>query len=302
MASLRQRAIIIANIRQFFATREVLEVSTPLMGNSGPRDPYLQLVQASFGTADERRFYLQPSPESAMKRLLAAGSGAIYQLGPALRAAERGARHNPEFTMLEWYRPGFTLSALMDEVDALLLLSLGATSARRTTYRAEFVRYVGVDPFQASHAALVTAAADLAGASHCSNDQLLDFLFSERVEPALGDGIVHVLDFPPEQAAMAQIAHGVAQRFEVYINGMEVANGYLELTDEAELRRRFERQAGERRRLGLDVPPMDEALLMAMRHGLPAMSGVALGVDRLVMLALGLSKIDEVLAFPLERA
>jgi lysyl-tRNA synthetase class 2 len=302
MLALRQRADILAKVRQFFAARNVLEVSTPMMGNSGPRDLYLQLVQASFGAEDEHLYYLQPSPESAMKRLLAAGSGAIYQLGPALRAAERGRRHNPEFTMLEWYRPGYTLLELMDEVEALLKLCLGTINCRRTSYRAEFMRHVGLDPFDTTHDALAIAAAQLAGASDCNDDQLLDFLFNERVEPALGDGIVYVLDFPPEQAAMAQIAHGVAQRFEVYVDGMELANGYLELTDETELRQRFEQQGRERRQLGLHVPPLDEALLMAIRHGLSPMSGVALGVDRLVMLVLGARNIDEVLAFPLERA
>jgi lysyl-tRNA synthetase class 2 len=190
----------------------------------------------------------------------------------------------------------------MDEVDALLAKILGPHSVRRSSYRAEFVRHIGLDPFAVTHDTLVIAAASLAGASECNRDQLLDFLFSQKVEPALGKGIVHVLDFPPEQAAMAQIKHGVAQRFEVYVNGMELANGYLELTDEAELRRRFVQQGSERRQLGLPVPPIDEALLMAMRHGLPAMSGVALGVDRLIMLALGAHSIDEVLAFPVERA
>jgi len=302
LVALRHRAAIIAKLRHFFAERDVLEVSTPIMSNSGPRDPHLQLVQASFWAEDQRRFFLQPSPESAMKRLLAAGSGPIYQLGPALRAAERGARHNPEFTMLEWYRPGFTLDALMDEVDDLLRLCRDAAKGRRTSYRTEFVRHAGLDPFAATHEALVGAAPGLADANNSSRDQLLDFLFTARVEPALGDGVVYVHGFPPEQAAMAQIAQGVAQRIEVYVNGLELANGYLELTDEAEQRRRFEEQGARRRQRAQAVPPMDEPLLMAMRHGLPAMSGIAMGVDRLVMLALGASKIDEVIAFPLERA
>ena len=239
-----------------------------------------------------------------MKRLLAAGSGAIYQLGPALRAAERGTRHNPEFTMLEWYRPGFTLHALMDEVDELLGLCLDVAQGRRTSYRSEFVQHVGLDPFVAPDEALASAAATagLAGASTSLRDQLLDFLFCEYVEPALGNGVVHVHGFPCEQAAMAQISHGVAQRFEVYVDGMELANGYLELTDEIEQRRRFEEQGAARRQCEQDVPPMDEPLLLAMRHGLPPMCGIALGVDRLVMLALGASSIDQVLAFPLERA
>lgn len=302
LAALRRRAAIVAQLRQFFAERDVLEVSTPVMGNTGPRDPHLRLVQASFDAADRRRFYLQPSPESAMKRLLAAGSGSIYQLGPALRAEERGVRHNPEFTMLEWYRPGFTLPELMDEVDELLYLCLGVANGRRTSYRAEFVRYVGLDPFVAQRKALLAAAGGLVDAINSSRAELLDFLFCEQVEPALGGGVVHVHGFPPDQAAMAQIVDGVAQRIEVYVNGMELANGYLELTDEVEQRRRFEQQGAERSRHEQDVPPMDEPLLKAMKHGLPATCGIALGVDRLVMHALGARSIDEVLAFPLERA
>ena len=206
--------------------------------------------------------------------------------------------------MLEWYRPGFTLHALMDEVDDLLCLCLNASRGRRTSYHAEFVRHTGLDPFGATNDALgaAAAAAGLAGAGNSSRDQLLDFLFCEQVEPMLGDGVVHVHGFPPAQAAMAQIAQGVAQRIEVYVDCMELANGYLELTDEAEQRRRFDVQGAERQRCAQNVPPMDEPLLSAMRHGLPPMCGIALGVDRLLMLVLGVRSIDEVLAFPLERA
>lgn len=304
LTALRRRAAIIADLRQFFAQRDVLEVSTPILSASGPRDPHMHLVRACFGGGDGRCFYLQPSPESAMKRLLAAGSGAIYQLAPAMRAAERGQRHNPEFMMLEWYRPGFNLDALMDEVDALLLVCLNAQPGRRTTYQAEFMRQTGLDPFSSTSEELANLArtTGLTQAASSSRDQLLDFLFCRQVEPNLGDGVVHVCGFPPEQAAMAQISHGVAQRLEVYVNGLELANGYLELTDESEQRRRFEAQGEEREQRGFHVPPMDEALLMALRHGLPAMCGIALGVDRLIMLATGTQCIDDVLTFPLERA
>lgn len=302
--ALHQRARIIALVRRFFADRQVLEVSTPIMGNSGPRDPHLELVRASFDDTGSQRFYLQPSPESAMKRLLAAGSGAIYQLGPALRAGERGSRHNPEFTMLEWYRPGFGLHDLMDEVDELLALCLRAAPGRRTSYQTEFRQHTGLDPFAASPESLVCAAAasGLAGADTSTREQLLDFLFSERVERSLGDGVVHVHGFPPEQAAMAEISDGVAQRVEVYVDGLELANGYLELTDEAEQRRRFEVQGAQRTARGQELPPMDEALLHAMQHGLPEMCGMALGIDRLIMRALGAGSIDEVIAFAVERA
>lgn len=304
LEALQQRAHITALVRRFFADRQVLEVSTPVMGNSGPRDLHLELMRASFDDTASHCFYLQPSPESAMKRLLAAGSGAIYQLGPAMRAGERGARHNPEFTMLEWYRPGFDLCDLMDEVDDLLALCLRAEPGRRTSYQTEFKQHTGLDPFAASTESLVFAATEsgLAGARASTREQLLDFLFSERVERSLGRGVVHVHGFPPEQAAMAQVADGVAQRVEVYVDGVELANGYLELTDEAEQRRRFELQGAQRTARGQQLPPMDEALLHAMKHGLPEMCGMALGIDRLIMRALGAGSIDEVIAFAVERA
>jgi len=303
LAELRRRAQLLAQVRGFFAERGVLEVSTPVMGRTGPPDVHLGLVEAAF-PGDRRRFWLQPSPESAMKRLLAGGSGPIYQLGPAFRAGEEGARHNPEFTLLEWYRPGFTLDDLARETDALLARTLGAGPGRRARYRDLFARHAGLDPLEAGLPALQTRAreAGLRGGEDLDRDALLDLLFSHCVEPALGAGVVQVVDFPPGQAAMAEVVDGVARRLEVYVDGMELANGYQELTDAAEQRARFEAALEARRARGAPLPPLDEALLAALEHGLPAGCGIALGFDRLLMLALGSTHIDEVLAFPLARS
>jgi lysyl-tRNA synthetase class 2 len=304
MTVLRERARLLALIRAFFARREVLEVTTPALGHCGPRDTHLSLVEARFPGSEDTTWYLQPSPESAMKRLLAAGSGPIFQLAPAFRAAERGVRHNPEFTMLEWYRPGFSLTQLADEVDALLQELLALGPGRRVRYRDVFRAQVGLDPLHADSADLAAAAraAGLCASTQIERDAVLDLLFSHRVEPALGPGIVHVLDFPASQAAMARVRDGVAQRLEVYVDGLELANGYEELTDAREQRRRFDEQDAARAARALPRPPLDENLLAALAHGMPPTCGIALGVDRLVMLATGSRSIDEVIAFPLERA
>jgi len=304
IAVLRERARLLAATRAFFARHGVLEVTTPVLGRSGPRDVHLSLVEARFPGRQDATWYLQPSPESAMKRLLAAGSGPIFQIGPAFRAGERGVRHNPEFTMLEWYRPGFTLAQLADEVDALLGELLALAPARRVRYRDVFQAQVGLDPMSAANVELAAAAqrAGLRAHAPTDRDELLDLLFSHGVEPALGPGAVHVTQFPASQAAMARVADGVAQRLEVYLNGVELANGYEELTDAAEQRRRFDEQDAARAARALPRPPLDEELLAALEHGMPPGCGIALGMDRLVMLATGAHSIDEVIAFPLERA
>lgn len=303
LAALRERARLLESTRAFFAARGVLEVTTPVLGHSGPPDLHLALVEARFPGQEGPPLYLQPSPESAMKRLLAAGSGPIYQLGPAFRAGERGARHNPEFHMLEWYRPGLDLAGLGDEADALLAALLGLAPARRVRYGEVFLEHAGLDPFAAGIRELAAAAAALGpGVAELDRDGLLDLLFSHRVQPALGPGAVQVSDFPASQAAMAQVHGPVARRVEVYVDGVELANGYQELGDAAEQRSRFEGMRARRRALDMPCPPLDEALLAALAHGLPPCAGMALGFDRLVMLALGVAHIEDVIPFPVERA
>jgi len=255
-------------------------------------------------------FFLQTSPESAMKRLLAAGSGPIYQMTKAFRDGESGRKHNPEFTMLEWYRPGFDHHALMVEIDELLAALLDTSPGERLTYREAFLRHAGLDPFQATPAELRRCAldhgcGDVPGMGD-DRDGWLSLLVGTVVEPCLGHGRPsYVLDYPASQASLARIRQGsppVAERFELYVGGVELANGYHELTDAAEQRRRYRVDIELRSSMGRAAVPPDEHLLAALEDGLPACAGVALGVDRLVMVAAGATAIDEVLAFPVERA
>ncbi|MCC6208937.1 MAG: EF-P lysine aminoacylase GenX [Gammaproteobacteria bacterium] len=315
LSNLRARAALLARIRGFFAARGVLEVETPTLSASAVTDPHLCSLQSRYtgpGFPAGYTLYLQTSPEFAMKRLLAAGSGPIYQLGKAYRDGETGRLHNPEFTLLEWYRPGFDLSAMMDEVETLAAQVLGLTGRfERVSYRELFRRRLGIDPFETS----VDALRDCArrhGLSRSAElpltgpDAWLDLLLTHFIEPGLGVGTpCFVHDYPPSQAALARIRSGpcpVAERFELYIDGMEIANGYHELGDPEEQRIRFERDRERRRLDGLpDVMP-DGRLLAALAHGLPDCAGVALGVDRLVMAALGTKSIGEVVAFTLGRA
>ena len=312
---LAARARVLAAIRGFFAEAGVLEVETPALSFAGSTDPALASLSTRYtGPAAPHgaTLWLQTSPEFAMKRLLAAGSGSIWQLCKVFRDGERGSRHNPEFSLLEWYRPGLAMEALIDEVTALLRRVLGGDlREERLTYAAAFARALGIDPHRATVETLqaVAVTAGIA-AVEClrlaDRDAWLDLLMTHGVEPALGaDGITVVLDYPPSQAALARVRLGeqpVAERFEVYVRGVELANGFHELADAAEQRRRFEADNMRRRSAGLPEVPIDERLLAALEAGLPDCCGVALGVDRLVMLATGAQRIDEVVAFPLERA
>lgn len=308
LETLRSRGAALARIRAFFAARGVLEVDTPQLSPVSATDPLLDSVPAQ-PFRDGRDWYLQTSPEFLLKRLLAAGSGPIYQLGKCFRRGEAGPRHNPEFTMLEWYRPGFDLDALIDEVAALVAELVPGLPLARASYRDLFRQHAGLDPFSESDAGLQARAAALApDADGWERDALLDLLFSAHVEPRLGHGVLQVVtDFPASQAALARTradAQGdrVAARFELFMRGLEIANGYDELCDPVELRRRFEVDNEERKRRGLETIPLDERLLAAMAHGLPDCSGVALGVDRLLMVALGKQRIEEVIAFGADRA
>jgi lysyl-tRNA synthetase class 2 len=305
------RAEVLAQIRAFFADRKVLEVETPLLASAPVTDLHLYALSCRYrgpGADEGRELYLQTSPEFAMKRLLAAGIGAVYQICKAVRDGEAGGRHNPEFTILEWYRPGWDHHRLMDEVDELLQLVLGTGPGDRLTYATVFEGHAKIDPFSISKEELVSQAERLGVVEPdvLDRDDLLNLVLTHVVEPQLGRGrptFVH--DYPASQASLARIRPGdpsVAERFEAFSEGVELANGYHELTDPAEQRRRFKADNIARRAKGLPVAPIDVRLLAAMEHGLPDCAGVALGVDRLLMLAAGAREISDVLAFPIDRA
>ena len=304
LEQIRARAALLDRLRRFFAARDILEVETPLLCSRGVTDPALEhlLVERGLSLDDVR--YLQTSPEYAMKRLLSAGSGPIFQIARAFRDGEAGARHNPEFTLLEWYRPGFDHHALMDEVAELVCLCLGQRPIQRRSYRSWFLELLHIDPFSASVGeleALARAHLD-PGAMAGDRDLWLDLLVSHVLEPGLADlGMCFVYDYPASQAALSRIARVddvlVGQRFELYVDGMELANGYFELSDAREQRSRFDHDNSRRREYGLPERPLDERLLAALQHGLPDCSGVALGVDRLLMLVTGVADIRQTLAF-----
>lgn len=316
LEALRLRARLLAQVRNFFAVRGVLEVETPLLSRAATTDPALdsfRTLYAGAGAAEELPLYLHTSPEFAMKRLLAAGCGPIYQICKAFRRGEWGRRHNPEFTLLEWYRPGWDHLRLMDEVEQLVtdLLGgeLGSDKAERMSYAEAFHRHAGIDPHRAGVDELRRRAADhgIAGVAGLEGrDGWLDLLLTHCVEPHLGRGrLTFIYDYPASQAALAQVVPGnppLAQRFELYWAGVELANGFHELGDAAEQHRRFQQDAAVRRIGGLPELPPDERLLAALAHGLPACAGVALGFDRLFMLATGADSLDEVLSFSFPRA
>ncbi|AJI84435.1 lysyl-tRNA synthetase [Yersinia enterocolitica] len=313
IANLLKRAAIMAEIRRFFADRGVLEVETPTMSQATVTDIHLVPFQTRFvgpGAADGLTLYMMTSPEYHMKRLLAAGSGSIYQLGRSFRNEEAGRHHNPEFTMLEWYRPHYDMYRLMDEVEDLLQQILDCDSSERLSYQQAFLRHLDIDPLSADKAQLREAAAklDLSNIADTEEDRdtLLQLLFTVGVEPHIGrDKPAFVYHFPASQASLAVIStedHRVAERFEVYFKGIELANGFHELTDGDEQLKRFEQDNRSREKRGLPQHPIDMNLIDALKHGLPDCSGVALGVDRLVMLALGAEKLSDVIAFPVGRA
>ncbi|PJC85265.1 elongation factor P lysine(34) lysyltransferase [Vibrio sp. HA2012] len=310
---LQQRAGILASIRHFFAEREVLEVETPALSHATVTDIHLHTFHTRFigpDYANGKKLYLMSSPEFHMKRLLAAGSGSIYQIGKSFRNEENGRYHNPEFTMLEWYRTGFDHHELMDEMDELLQMTLHCMPAERMTYQQAFLTVLKVCPLQAPMGELKHAAAEL-GLSDIADpeqdrDTLLQLLFSMGVEPMIGQQVpAFVYDFPASQAALARINRDdsrVADRFEVYFKGIELANGFHELDNPDEQLARFETDNRQRVGMGLTPQPIDYHLIEALKAGLPACAGVALGIDRLVMLALGCDHIEQVTAFAFPRA
>jgi lysyl-tRNA synthetase class 2 len=306
---LEQRAALFASARNFFTDRGVLEVDTPIVVNAPVTDIHIHSAQVKFAD-DPHPFFLHTSPEYAMKRLLAAGSGDIYQICHVVRGLERGRQHNAEFTLIEWYRIGFTLARLMSEVETLVRHLLGdvafTMSSERLTYREAFLRELHLDPFTATLAELSDAARTVGFADGAERDELLELLMGALVGPRLGrNELTFVHGYPASQAALARLSPDdprSALRFELYCKGVELANGFQELASATEQRVRFERDNEERQRRGLLSYEIDGRLLAALEAGLPECAGVALGFDRTLMLAAGADHIDDVLPFPTDRA
>jgi elongation factor P--(R)-beta-lysine ligase len=315
--SVRLRARLYATIRTFFAERDVLEVETPVLSMAGNTDPNIESFSLEFsGRTDgaPRTRWLRTSPEFALKRLLAAGVGDCYELGRVFRNGEAGGRHNPEFTMLEWYRIGWDHHRLIDESVALVQAALALVGrkadATTTTFRDLYRERLGLDPFAADEAELRAALGDIEiDPTGLNRDDWLDLLMTHRLQPGFDrDGILVVRDYPVSQSALAKIRAGqggepaVAERFELYLGALELANGYHELTDADEQRARFLRDRAARAMRGAVQPPLDEGLLAAMACGLPACAGVALGVERLLMAMTDTDRIADVLTFEFSRS
>lgn len=311
---LRARAALLSGIRDYFQRAGVLEVETPVCSVGGNTDVALESLTSHYRGPhypDGKRLFLQTSPEFPMKRLLAAGSGPLFQICKAFRNGESGRLHNPEFTLLEWYRPGFDHHRLMQEVADLVNGLLPTPRAVEClSYGDAFQRFLGINPHRESDAMLRQCALDngiqAAEELRLDRDGWLDLMLTHILEPRLGQGVLSFLyDYPASQAALARIRSGdipVAERFELYLNGIELANGFHELVDAEEQGRRFAADNHVRREQGKEQLPVDRRLLDALQSGLPDCSGVALGVDRLLMLITGAAHIDEVLTFPIDRA
>ena len=314
---LQLRARVLAHIRAFFANKSVLEVETPLLSHGIGTDPNLAFFTTEYRFPPQSHtLFLQTSPEFAMKRLLAAGCGSVYQLCKAFRNGEAGRFHNPEFTLLEWYRVGFTLSELMDEI-AELIESLFASEQRalqgveRHSYQAIFRRYTGLDPLEFSYVDYCAYAQQCGlseAVSLCKHDHALwlDFLFSHRVQPQLGkNSLCLVYGYPARLSSLARINvedERTTDRVELFINGVELGNGFYELADANEQQRRFDTEIAERQQKNLPAVVSDMRLIAALASGLPECSGVAIGVDRLLMLLASHAFVAEVLSFSIDRA
>jgi lysyl-tRNA synthetase class 2 len=312
--AMRLRAALYARIRAFFAERDVLEVETPVLSRAGNTEPNIASFSLEFsGRTDgaPRTRWLRTSPEFALKRLLAAGIGDCYELGRVFRDGEAGGRHNPEFTMLEWYRIGWDHQRLIGEsadvVNAALALVGRQATLQRIAFRDLYWQRLGIDPLTADSAILHAALGDVEiDPEGLGRDDWLDLLMTHKLQPVFDrDRLMAVYDYPASQCALARIRAGdvpVAERFELYLGPLELANGYHELGDADEQRMRFERDLGVRGQRGVAAPPVDEHLLSALRAGLPDCAGVALGVDRLLMAMAGSEGIAATLAFPFQRA
>lgn len=311
---IRARARLLADIRRFFFGRDVLEVETPICCRAGTTDPAIESFKTEYtgpGAAAGQSLYLQTSPEFPMKRLLAAGVGSIYQICKVFRNGEMGSRHNPEFTLLEWYRIGFDHHRLMDEVEELVCsLFSKPIKSQRLTYQQAFENQLGLNPHTASlselHQCATQNGLEFDESAFDNKDAWLDLLLSHLIEPSFPkEQLVFIVDYPASQSSLARLNPdnpNVAERFELYYGGVELANGFHELTDANEQRKRFEADGLKRKQSGQDQVPIDENLLQALKNGMPECAGVALGVDRLLMLITGEDRIDGVLGFSGKRA
>ena len=314
--AIRLRAWLNRLVREFFHARDVLEVETPVLSRAGNTDPNIASFSLEFsGRTDgaPRMRWLRTSPEFALKRLLSAGIGDCYELGRVFRDGEAGGRHNPEFTMLEWYRVGWDHLRLIEETAELVRAALSLlgrdASLRVVRYRDLYRDVLGIDPFTASDAALHAALGDIEiDPAGLMRDDWLDLLMTHRLQPAFPPGeLLAITDYPASQCALARLrddgdGQPVAERFELYFGPIELANGYHELLDVTEQRARFERDGVLRHARGDVLPPMDARLLDALAAGMPACAGVALGMDRLLMAMLQTPRIADVLAFEFNRA
>lgn len=316
ISTLRDRAAFLRDIREFFHQRQVMEVETPTLSKGTITDLHLDPFVTPFEfdqSGEIQPLYLQTSPEFAMKRLLAAGSGPIYQICKAYRNEAAGRHHNPEFTMLEWYRPGFDDHQLMREMDELIQILLATKPAIKLSYQQAFLQFVKIDPLVMELAELKQVVAQYSDDEWLqseSKDTLLQWLFCTEIEPKLGreeENIrpCFVYDFPAEQASLAKLNRNdsrVAHRFELYFNGIELANGFYELDDANEQLSRFQKDNEQRQDAGKPKRPIDTRFIAALEHGLPDCAGVAMGIDRLFMLKQQLSSIDLAISFPIDIA
>jgi lysyl-tRNA synthetase class 2 len=302
IAALHERADLLRRLREFFHERGFLEVETPLVADEVIPELHIELLRLENGQ------FLQASPELHMKRLLAAGAKAIFQVTRSFRAGERGRLHNPEFTIVEWYRVGDDMQAGIDLLDELMQSLLNTLPAMRTTYAEAFERCASINPHTASLAELAATVEAPAGMNRSNRDEWLNAILAALVEPQLGRDRPEILyHYLATQAALAKTTtsptgYEVAERFELYYRGIELANGYHELSDATEQRRRFEAVNAARVADGRPALPLPNSLLTALEHGLPDCTGVALGFDRLAMLATGASSIDEVIAILQDQA
>ncbi len=312
----KRRASTLRSIREFFYQREVIEVETPLLSYGTITDVHLDAFTTSyeFGQRYEveknNTLYLQTSPEFAMKRLLASGYQSIFQLTKAFRNEEFGRHHNPEFTILEWYRIGFDHFELMDELQSLLLNILGKVKTNRITYQEAFTKVTSIDPLRTSEIELLAFISkqnvESVWLEKEDKDTLLQYIFSQFVEAIISkDCLCFVYNFPSSQASLAKISSSdnrVADRFECYFQGVELANGFHELTCAETQKLRFVADNAKRNELGLLSKPIDENFIAALASGIPDCAGVALGIDRLIMLLLDKKSLKDVISLPIERA